>query len=145
MWYHYGRTNYKFGFPINNTPVGVFNASNYGKDSDNGYTYRPADGYDGHVGISMSGNYNFKNNGDNARRSVVFHELAENFYRTHFGYDYHGKSNRGNDNYGAHYRASMREGNYFGNSRPGGNIRFSGSVSPVKDIFPIINNHYRGF
>jgi RHS repeat-associated protein len=95
---------------------GIINASNYGKDSRDDYTYRPKEGYDGQVAISVSAKFRDENNND-IRNSVLFHELAENYYRTHYGYDYNGNSSNGN--MGAHFRAIQREGIYYGNPNPG--------------------------
>ena len=104
------------GMPMSLAFEGILNLSNFGKDSENGYTNRPREGYDGQVTISISGQYNDKN-GNNLRISTVFHELAENYERTHNGCDY--KPNKSNGGFGAHYRAAQREGTWFGNSTSG--------------------------
>jgi RHS repeat-associated protein len=103
-------------FIVNNSDLGVINASNYGKDSDDSNTHRPRDGYDGHVVIAQSGVWQDRS-GKSNKRSLIFHELAENYYRTHYGYDYNG--NNTNSNQGAHYRATRREGGAYMNSTPG--------------------------
>lgn len=81
---------------------GVVNASNNGKDSDGGYTHKPKEGYDGHIILSKSGQW-IDGKGRSLRRSLSFHEIAENYYRTHCG-----------DNYKvAHEKACEREGFSF--------------------------------
>ena len=87
---------------------GVINASNYGLDSEGKHIYRPKEGFDGQVILSKSGIWK-NGEGKNLRKSVLFHELAENYYRTHDNNDY----------YTAHEKAVLREGLYFGNKHPG--------------------------
>src|SRR5690625_1819381 len=65
----------------------VVNASSFGKDSRNKNIYLPKDGYDGQVTIAP--NVVFYELGKNERivkkprASIVFHELSENYERTH--------------------------------------------------------------
>ena len=87
---------------------GIINASNNGKDSNGGYTHRPAKGFDGHVILAKSGRW-LDCDKKSLRRSLLFHELAENYYRTHFGLNYEE----------AHEKAREREGVSFGNMNPG--------------------------
>ena len=94
---------------------GIVNASNNGRDSHNGHKYMPRDGYDGQVILAASGAWT-DDNGNDARTSVLFHELAENFYRTDRGYKYSG------DMLGkcsAHKTAIQREGTRYNNPNPG--------------------------
>ena len=107
---------------------GVINASNGGSDANGEYTYRPADGYDGHVIVSMSGQFTDLNGNGDMRSSTVFHELAENYFRTDKGYNYNG-SRKNNDGFGAHSRAAKWEGNRLGNQSPG-----SGQFIPSKNL-----------
>ena len=88
--------------------IGVVNASNKGKDSSGGYYEKPKPGYDGHVILAKSGTWKPKE-GKNLKTSLLFHELAENYYRTHFGYDYAD----------AHMNAIQREGFHYHNQFPG--------------------------
>ena len=88
---------------------GVVNASNNGKDSNGGYTHKPKEGYDGHIILSRTGQW-IDGKGKSLCRSLSFHEIAENYYRTHFGYNYEK----------AHMEACSREGFSFDhNSYPG--------------------------
>ncbi len=87
---------------------GVINASNYGLDSEGKHIYQPKEGFDGQVILSKSGVWK-DGEGKDLRKSVLFHELAENYYRTHNNEDY----------YIAHEKAILREGLYFGNKYPG--------------------------
>ena len=88
---------------------GVVNASNNGRDSDGGYTHKPKAGYDGHVILAKSGSWRTKR-GDNLKPSLLFHELAENYYRTDKGFDYKK----------AHSEAIKREGvAAYHNTSPG--------------------------
>ena len=97
---------------------GVMNASNNGRDSNGGYTEVPQSGYDGQVSISSDGKFTDLNTGDDVRKSVIYHELRENYYRTHHGFDY--KGNQTNNGFGADWRAVKDEGNFYGNFQPGG-------------------------
>lgn len=131
----------KEGYVTSN--YGAINASNNGKDSNGGHSQLPADGYDGHVSISSSGTFN-NDSGDNMRRSVIFHELAENFLRTDKGFDYHGNSTNGG--FGAHSRAASMEGRYYGNPNPGVINFQKPNMSPIlRKIIPLILNHYHGY
>ena len=97
--------------------TGIMNLSNNGKDSSGGYSNLPREGYDGHVIVSESGKWYTKKDGFKARSSAIFHELAENYYRTTMGYDYHGNST--NNNRGAHQRSIDSEGDFYNNDNPG--------------------------
>ena len=124
---------------------GIINASNYGKDSRNGYTERPIKGYDGQVILSKSGTW-YSKDGKEIRESVVFHELAENYYRTHYNYNYNGKGfivKR----YSAHSEAVFREPkNYFNNCMPGTG-RFEGfTLTPQqKEEYRLFHQKHMGF
>jgi hypothetical protein len=78
----------------------------------------PAKGYHGMVRISTRGAfwqfYTWKEPQQINRASVVFHELYENFMRTHFRNAY-----QDNVSSGAHDRAVRAEGNAYGNEFPG--------------------------
>ena len=93
---------------------GTVNASNNGLDSENRITYKPKSGYDGHVILAQSGRWT-DNAGNNARPSLLFHELSENYYRTEMGIKYKCTLFKK----GAHQRAVEREGNYYSNPNPG--------------------------
>lgn len=85
------------------TKSGVVNASLNGLDSRNAYTHKPKVGFDGHIIIAKSGIwYETDNKGflNNIRTSIVFHELADNYYRTAEGMNYNE----------AHDKATRREG-----------------------------------
>jgi RHS repeat-associated protein len=96
---------------------GIVNASDGGFDSNGGLYHLPSEGYNGQVSMAFSGSWTNANGGD-AKRSVIFHELAENYFRTSKCLDFHG--NKTNNKFGAHYRAARWEGNAFGNPTPGG-------------------------
>ena len=101
---------------------GVVNASNNGKDSDGGYTHKPKEGYDGHIILSKSGQW-IDGKGRSLRRSLSFHEIAENYYRTHCG-----------DNYKvAHKKACEREGFSFDHNP------YPGSFYPAIGVQYIFN------
>jgi RHS repeat-associated protein len=95
---------------------GVINASLFGKDANKIHTYLPREGYDGQVVVAIHGEWIDNSNVSN-RKSLIFHELAENYYRTHYGYDYH--PNKSNKGFGAHDRASWLEGSAFNNPAQG--------------------------
>ncbi len=103
-------------------PSGVINASNNGRDSDDKHTFLPKKGYDGQVLVSPRAIFKIgdrtSDKYSNVRQSLIFHELMENFLRTDYGYDYNG--NKGNDNVGAHERATnMEPRQLFLNPQPG--------------------------
>lgn len=99
-------------------PNGVVNASNKGKDSAGQHTVLPQNGYDSQLAVSLYGTWDISS-GD-GRRSVIFHELSENYNRA-LGIDYNSNS----DAVGAHQKAANREGSSFGNSQPGSIIRYN--------------------
>ena len=68
----------------------------------------PKEGFDGHVILARSGEW-LDGNNNSLRISLLFHELSENYYRTHCGMDYED----------AHHNARMRESVSFGNNNPG--------------------------
>ena len=104
------------GYPthMDDNITGIVNASNNGVDSKRKHIYTPKFGYDGHVILALSGSWT-DNNGNDARTSLLFHELAENYYRTDGGISYDDSF----FNYGAHNLAIYREGTYYGNPNPG--------------------------
>ena len=68
-----------------NEHKGIINASNGGLDSRNAYTHTPKSGFDGHIILAKSGKWlRTDDNGFNQdlRRPILFHELAENYFRT---------------------------------------------------------------
>ena len=94
------------------TMDGIVNASLYGKDSRGMYTHTPKEGYDGHVILAKSGDWketNKKGFVTSIRKSILFHELSENYYRTHYNMDYEN----------AHYSAIAREGFLYQRQTPG--------------------------
>ena len=94
------------------TERGIVNASLNGLDSRGTYTHIPKAGFDGHVIIAKSGDWfetDSKGFLNNIRKSILFHELAENYYRTDKGLDYNE----------AHQQASKREGFLFHRNNPG--------------------------
>ena len=98
---------------------GVVNASVYGKDSKNKNILLPRGNYHGQVSIAISREFEVKSVGGyiNNRKSVIYHELKENLYRTKYKFDF--LPNLTNGNYGAHQRSADDEGGYFGNETPG--------------------------
>jgi hypothetical protein len=78
--------------------------------------------------------------GRNNSASVFFHELAENYYRTHYMYDFGGNSSNGG--FGAHSRAQRIEGSNFGNPCPGRAI-FKPMNSGLEPIFPFIIDYLK--
>ena len=108
----FGNSNTVLAIGMDNN--GIINASNNGKDSRGENTYLPQNGYDGQLAISIYGSWKNADGGD-AKRSVLFHELAENYYRAN-GINY----NPSKENIGAHNMAARLEGHYYGNSQPGG-------------------------
>jgi hypothetical protein len=131
-----------FGF----TNDGVANMSNFGADSGGEHFMRPRDGYDGQVSIAKNAEFsewNGSNHVQKQRSTVVFHELAENYLRTHFKISYHPYNNC----VGAHNGAVLREMNWNNKSiRPGElsklptvNINRSSSG----DFLNIIDNYYK--
>ncbi len=98
--------------------LGIVNASNNGKDASGGYAYLPAMGFDGHVIFAYSGEWT-DYNGNNAKSSFLFHELAENYYKTDKGFDYYSSFS----NIGAHKTAIKRERGFYGNPYPGKVVR----------------------
>jgi len=103
-----------FAQSMDDNRIGTVNASNNGLDSYGQHSYMPRNGYDGHVILAASGVWR-DDKGNDARTSVLFHELAENFYRTDHGRTYHGSLIRT----GAHEMAIRREGHAYGNPSPG--------------------------
>jgi len=102
------------------TMDGIVNASSYGKDSRGLYTHTPKKGYDGHVILAKSGDWKETDKNGFAtsiRKSVLFHELAENYYRTNNNMDYKE----------AHNEAVAREGFVFKRNFPGTIPRMSRS------------------
>jgi len=98
-------------------PNSIHNASNFGKDSGNGHDTRPISEFDGQVVITPhTGWVEGKTpQGDDimkSRRSVVFHELAENYVRTELNMDY----NESFNSIGAHNYAVEREKLFWGRS-----------------------------
>ncbi len=127
------------------TVGGIINASNYGKDDYGGHEDRPRKGYDGHVIVAKSGTW-YSKEGKEIRESVVFHELAENYYRTHHNYNYNGTGfiiKR----YSAHSEAVFREPKYYFNNCKPGKGSFKGfSLTPEqKASFLSQKKAYIGF
>ena len=94
------------------TAYGIVNASSNGTDSRGTYSHKPKDGFDGHVILAKSGEWketDTKGNVFSIRKSILFHELAENYYRTHESKNYNE----------AHRLAITREGFYFHRQQPG--------------------------
>lgn len=103
---------------------GIVNASDGGLDSKNGYTCSLREGFNGQVVLARSGKwYNeIKKTGwpdqrISMRKSILYHELRENYYRTELGINYNDQPE--NANRGAHARAARDEGFSFGNIHPG--------------------------
>ena len=69
---------------------------------------------------------------------MVFHELAEMYFRTHLGIDYN--DNKSNGFNGAHNRSANREGRSFNNNQPGAILGYSRPIySPLeKEILTYI-------
>jgi YD repeat-containing protein len=86
--------------------LSIVNASNYGQDSTGGHNHRPRDGFDGQVIISPNATFE-ETDASGAlitkpRATLIFHELAENYERTHNNVNYIGTN-------GAHELAKKRE------------------------------------
>jgi hypothetical protein len=121
----------------------IVNASNGGKDSRGGHTERPRDGYDGQVIIHPGAQWEEETVSgspiNKSRASIVFHELAENFERTHNCVDYSG-------NNGAHNLAIYRENKWHGHSySPGMYTKIIPAAEPTKarsnEIIQIFENY----
>jgi len=110
----------------------IINASDGGKDSKGGHEVRPRDGYQGQVIIHPDTKWEEINQNGNmikkSRASVVFHELAENYERTHNFIDYSG-------NNGAHKLAIIREETWHGRSNQPqpGNAKTIPAARPTPD------------
>ena len=118
---------------------GVINASRKGKDSNGKNTILPQEGYSSQVAITSQGFWDMNGGG---RRSIVFHELAETYYRAQ-GIDF-GNHRDPNDN-GAHNRASRLEGGHYGNRTPGAIIKYHKpeySVEQKKAYSEIVRYYY---
>ena len=105
---------------IDDSHNGVINASNNGLDSKDGLNYHPKAGFDGYVALAKSGEW-YDDAGTSCRKSVLFHELCENYFRTDKGIPYNDtKSTTGQMTMmGAHRRACNMEGSTYGNPNPG--------------------------
>lgn len=95
-------------------------ASDNGRDSKGGFYYKPSPGYNGTVVIHPSAEFYeldvFGARIKKSRASIVFHELAECYERTHLGNDYQSGFFRK----GAHEKAQDRELKWWGQSaKPG--------------------------
>ncbi len=100
-------------------PNGVVNASDNGNDSSGGLTIRPRAGYNGQVVIAPNvSHYELDAGGNEVRKSrssIVFHELGENYERTHNGVNFHG-------NPGAHQLSINREARFHRKSNMPGQV-----------------------
>ena len=116
---------------------GVINASRFGKDSRGGHTYLPMNGFDGQVVIAISGKFSL--NGQDVRKSIVFHELKENYLRTDLKMDYSGPNG-----VGAHRTAARIESKAWGT--PGGQADYEMPApnrvmrKPTEDVLNYMNN-----
>lgn len=100
---------------IDNVSITPRNANGgIGKDEDT----KPIKGVSGEVRVSAKGTFEHHFTDGTTepvkRVSIVFHELYENFQRTHFGLPYERA-----DGSGAHQNAITAEGKTYGNSHPG--------------------------
>ena len=66
------------------------------------YDYLPKIGFNGQVTLGK-GNWNFLDGSWQPKSNIIFHELAENYYRTEFGLYHADKKNQKN---GAHNKAN---------------------------------------
>ncbi|HMQ97297.1 MAG TPA: hypothetical protein PKC42_04330, partial [Candidatus Nanoperiomorbaceae bacterium] len=126
----------KAGIPMYTIDSGVINASEGGKDSAGGHTHRPQAGYDGQVVIHPDANYQEQDASGavikKSRAATVFHELAENYQRTHHGIDYQGAS-------GAHNLAIQRENKWWGKSNMPGKVLEGLTIpKPTEERKPIL-------
>ena len=133
-----GKNAIKF---LGKDPNGIINASDNGKDSNGGNAFLPKKGYNGQVVISNEGYFeeNDKNTGSSIRKvrsSLVFHELAENYERTHNGADYNG--NKTNGGFGAHYKANQREGKWWNKSDSPGHANYISGADKGKSYKDLI-------
>jgi len=126
---------------------GIVNASNGGLDANGAHTFRPAEGYDGHLVISSQGSWSEVNSSGatvaKSRSSIVFHEMAENHERTTNGINYHGSGFKR----GAHDLAVSQERSWHGKSLTPGGIAPNGYSNPYTMkthgmILNAINNQY---
>lgn len=131
----------KAGIPIFRDGNGVVNISNNGADGSGGHTWLPKTGYDGQLVIGTSVKfYEASSSGETSksRSSIIFHEMSENYSRTHSGINYSGKS-------GAHNAAITRENSWRGKSNtPGAITRIVNpkpSATVRKKNFNIIKNY----
>ncbi len=112
-----GSFGIKMGIRLEEDDNGIVNASLWGCDSDGELTFQPREGYDGQVTITpgLSGDEFDRDLGirvPKRRSATVFHELAENYERTHNGINYKSTSNQN----GAHKLAQERERKWHGKS-----------------------------
>jgi RHS repeat-associated protein len=126
---------------------GIVNASNGGLDGNGAHTFRPTEGYDGHLVISSQGSWSEVNSSGTtvakSRGSIVFHEMAENYERTTNGINYHGSGFKR----GAHALAVSQENSWHGKSITPGGIAPNGYSNPYTMkthgmILNAINNQY---
>lgn len=100
-------------------PNGIVNSSEFGLDSSGNLSIRPRAGYDGQVVIAPKVSYYEADASGNevrkSRSSIVFHELAENYERTHNNTNYRGAS-------GAHQLSINRESNFYRSSNMPGQV-----------------------
>jgi len=119
-------------------PANIINASTRGKDAANGHRDLPKEGYQGqvviHPKVEFEENDQTGTSVKKTRASIVFHELAENYERTHNNIDYKGTK-------GAHNRAKSREARWHGKSEDPGNVsKVIKAPSPTRSRFNIISN-----
>jgi hypothetical protein len=115
---------------------GVVNAGKEGtgKDATGKYTWQPNGNYDGQVVISPTSSYK-EDGSTKSRRSVIFHELAENYERVNNGVDYKGFK-------GAHALSQRRERGYWGKSLYPGAVSDPISPMPPRDEMKNLYNLY---
>lgn len=140
--------------PMASIPHGIVNASEFGKDANGEHLHRPRAGYDGQVVIhpdagliEAASSLDVPSHGIylsdymkepprygslvivKPRSALIFHELAENYERTHNNVDYSGAN-------GAHQKAIDRENTWSGRSlRPGMGLDVLKMSPPTKDQY----------
>ena len=124
----------------------VKNTSNFGTDSQGGFGERPRSGYDGHLMVDTKTTWEeFDASGTavtKPRNSMVFHELAENYYRTHYSINYQANSKGvGLHKIGAHQIAINLEQKWQGTSNsPGGVSAIKNSPASPSEV--LMANRY---
>src|SRR5690606_8173226 len=133
----------------------IINASNNGLDSQDALTYQPKKGYDGQVIIHPKASYEELDESGTTiifkpRATMIFHELAESYERTHNGIQYQNSVSGTIIIKGAHELAKDRERKWkYSSNTPGEiaspmNLR-SPSKKRKKQLDEIFSNYVSDF